>query len=155
MGRTTVGLSVCPVPLGVRAPLWWPKARLGIAFPQHNGHPQAAAAFPSAWPSSSSPPPPGARQPRQGHGAWGWGGDAAHSWVSSRVSGLQGPSLLLQLLLRLWPSLATWASGSERIRYLRGTAWLRHWDPPPPPRWQEGVGQTLKWSLAHPQGRDT
>lgn len=40
--------------------------------------------------------------------------------VSSRVSGLQEASLLLQLLFRLWELLATWARGSERIRYLRG-----------------------------------
>lgn len=42
----------------------------------------------------------------------------AQSCVSSRVSGLQEASLLLQLLLRLWELLATWARGSERMRYL-------------------------------------
>ena len=68
---------------------------------------------------------------------------AAHSCVSPRVSGLQEDSLLLQLLLRLWELLATWARGSQRMRYLRagrGTlgvsatpmqgsqhVWLRAW----------------------------
>lgn len=46
---------------------------------------------------------------------------AAQSCVSSRVSGLQDESLLLQLLLRLWELLATWARGSERMRYLKKT----------------------------------
>lgn len=40
------------------------------------------------------------------------------SCVSSRVSGLQEASLLLQLLFLLWELLATWAKGSERMRYL-------------------------------------
>lgn len=31
---------------------------------------------------------------------------------------MQDDSLLLQLLLRLWLLLATWARGSERMRYL-------------------------------------
>lgn len=43
----------------------------------------------------------------------------AQSCVSSRVSGLQEASLLLQLLLRLWELLATWARGSQRMRYLQ------------------------------------
>lgn len=43
---------------------------------------------------------------------------AAQSCVSSRVSGLQDESLLLQLLFRLWELLPTWARGSERMRYL-------------------------------------
>lgn len=66
----------------------------------------------------------------------------AQSWVSSRVSGLQGPSLLLQLLLRLCPSLATCASGSERIRYLRGRNQARCRAAPQPRAWrpQFGVG---------------
>lgn len=49
-------------------------------------------------------------------GLWTPQGD--QSCVSSRVSGLQEASLLLQLLFRLWELLATWARGSERMRYL-------------------------------------
>lgn len=113
-------LSVCPIPPGHFT------ARLGIAWPQHG----AAAFLPSFFPSllflSLCPRPRG----------------CAQSWVSSRVSGLQGPSLLLQLLLRLCPSLATCASGSERIRYLRGRNRARCRAAPQPRAWrpQFGVG---------------
>ena len=48
---------------------------LDIAFPWGNRHPRAAVAFPSGWPSSSSPPLPGARRPLAGvRGAGGEGG---------------------------------------------------------------------------------
>lgn len=124
MRSPTVGLSGCPIPAGgVRASLPWRKARLWASpFPTAMGtrrrqQPSSPAGHPLLHPLSLA-------------GAQGAGG-AAQSWVSSRVSGLQEPSLLLQLLLRLWPSLATWASGSERIRYLQGTARLHHQDPPP------------------------
>lgn len=103
---------------GLRASLQAGTGALGIPLAQQD---RAGTAVPRArCPRvSRSPRPAGMR-----------GSPAAHSWVSSRVSGLPEPSLLLQLLLRLWPSLATWASGSERIRYLQGTGiWLRCWNP--------------------------
>lgn len=110
--------SVCPAVPSLRGGPDTPsvvQSQAGHPLPGARG-PPGSSSLPPGWPSSSSPPLPAGTR----------GGGAAHNWVSSRVSGLQGPSLLLQLLLRLWPSLDTWASGSERIRYLRSRVWLSH-----------------------------
>ena len=82
------------------------------------------------------------------------------SCVSSRVSGLQEASLLLQLLFRLWELLATWARGSERMRYLweGGGPW-RHARPRRPgwtPAWVCGARPRGEGQVSTPAwGRGT
>lgn len=76
----------------------------------------------------------------------------SQSCVSSRVSGLQEASLWLQLLLRLSALLATWARGSERMRYL----WGEHESPErcPPPKGR-ALSAGTRHLLARGQGTHT
>lgn len=90
-----------------RPPLW---SRLGSG--------SGPAAWPDEVPARPCTPPRATAGAEPGRAA-GLHAGPAHSCVSSRVSGLQEASLWLQLLSRLWELLATWARGSERMRYLR------------------------------------